>query len=139
MDERTTTTNREPTDVIWGAVSDILFWSKIKGGLQRTGHPLRRIKTDLELVESLKVELPRLLILEMGNEAMNAFAVIQTLKEDEDYKSIPILAFCNHDDVAAFTRARELGADNIVTNGVFSTSMDDLVNELLKDEDDELL
>jgi len=139
MDETTTATDREPTDVIWGAVSDILFWSKIKGGLQRTGHPLRRIKTDLELVESLKVELPRLLILEMGNEAMNAFAVIQTLKEDEDYKSIPILAFCNHDDVAAFTRARELGADNIVTNGVFSTSMDDLVNELLKDEDDELL
>ena len=137
MDE--TTSEREVTNVIWGAVSDVFFWSKIKGGMQRTGHPLRRIKTDLDLVESLKVELPLLLILDMGNEAMNAFAVIQTLKEDEAYKAIPILAFCNHDDVAAFTRAKTLGADNIVTNGVFSASMDDLVADLLKDEDDELL
>ncbi len=127
-----------PTNIVWGVVNDIMFWSKIKGGLKRTGYPLRRIRTDLELMETLKAETPGVIIVDMGNDAMNAFAVVQTLKEDERYQSIPILAFCNHDDVAAFTRARSLGANNVVTNGVFSVSMDDLVKELMEGDDDEL-
>ena len=126
------------TNIVWGVVSDIMFWSKIKGGLQRTGYPLRRIKTDLELMETLKVETPAVIIVDMSNDAMNPFAVIQTLKEHDEYRSIPILAFCNHDNVAAFTRARTLGADNVVTNGVFSMSMDDLVTALVQRNDDEL-
>lgn len=128
-----------PSNIVWGVVTDILFWSKIKGGLQRTGYPLRRIRTALELMETLKNETPSVIIVDMGNDAMNAFAVIQTLKEDEEYRSIPILAFCNHDDVAAFTRARTLGADKVVTNGVFSMSMDDLVTELVQGNDDDEL
>lgn len=127
-----------PTNIVWGVVHDIMFWSKIKAGLRRTGYPVRRIRTDLELMEMLKVETPGVIIVDMGNDAMNAFAVIQTLKENEEYQSIPILAFCNHDDVAAFTRARALGANNVVTNGVFSVSMDDLVTELMENNDDEL-
>ena len=130
------TNDTTPTNIVWGVVSDILFWSKIKGGLQRSGYPLRRIRTDLELMETLKAETPSVIIVDMGNEAMNAFAVIQTLKADEEYQSIPILAFCNHDDVAAFTRARTLGANKVVTNGVFSVSMDDLVAELIENSDD---
>ncbi len=131
----------EPTDdapltnIVWGVVNDILFWSKIKGGLKRSGYPLRRIRTDLELMETLKLETPSVIILDMGNDVLNPFAVIQTLKEHEDYQSIPILAYCNHDDVAAFTRARDLGADKIVTNGVFSVTMDNLVTELMEDSD----
>ena len=130
------TNDTTPTNIVWGVVSNILFWSKIKGGLQRSGYPLRRIRTDLELMETLKAETPSVIIVDMGNEAMNAFAVIQTLKADEEYQSIPILAFCNHDDVAAFTRARTLGANKVVTNGVFSVSMDDLVTELIENSDD---
>ncbi len=133
-----TTDDAAPTNIVWGVVHDIMFWSKIKEGLKRTGYPVRRIRTDLELMETLKVETPGVIIVDMGNDAMNAFAVIQTLKEDERYQAIPILAFCNHDNVAAFTRARELGANNVVTNGVFSVSMDDLVKELMESADDEL-
>tara|TARA_B100000315_G_scaffold260775_1_gene325093 strand:- start:9921 stop:10334 length:414 start_codon:yes stop_codon:yes gene_type:complete len=134
-----TTHDAPPANIVWGVVNDILFWSKIKGGLQRTGYPLRRIRTDLELMETLKRETPSVIIVDMGNDTMNAFAVIQTLKEDEEYKEIPVLAFCNHDDVAAFTRARTLGADKVVTNGVFSMSMDDLVTELIQGNDDDEL
>lgn len=135
-----TTNDEPPTNIVWGVIHDIMFWSKIKAGLQRTGYPVRRIRTDLELMEMLKVETPGVIIVDMGNDAVNAFAVVQTLKENEEYQSIPILAFCNHDDVAAFTRARALGANNVVTNGVFSVSMDDLVTELMEqhNDDDEL-
>jgi len=133
-----TTNDEAPTNIVWGVIHDIMFWSKVKAGLQRTGYPVRRIRTDLELMEMLKVETPGVIIVDMGNDAMNAFAVVQTLKEDERYQDIPILAFCNHDDVAAFTRARTLGANNVVTNGVFSVSMDTLVTELMEDNDDEL-
>ena len=44
-------------------------------------------------------------------------------------KTIPILAFANHEEVDTFNRARALGVTKIVSRNEFSARLKDLVEE----------
>ena len=46
-------------------------------------------------------------------------------------KTIPILAFANHEEVDTFNRARALGVTKIVSRNEFSSRLKDLVEEIL--------
>jgi DNA-binding NarL/FixJ family response regulator len=67
----------------------------------------------------------------MNDERLDAFQALETLKSDTSMKTLPILAFANHQEIDTFNRARALGVTKIVSRNEFSSRLKDLVEEVL--------
>jgi DNA-binding NarL/FixJ family response regulator len=67
----------------------------------------------------------------MNDETLNAFQALETLTTSAQLKTIPILAFANHEEVDTFNRAKALGVRKIVSRNEFSTRLKDLVEEMI--------
>ena len=67
----------------------------------------------------------------MNDERLDAFQALETLKDDASMKTIPILAFANHEEVDTFNRAKALGVTKIVSRNEFSSRLKELVEEMI--------
>jgi PleD family two-component response regulator len=67
----------------------------------------------------------------MNDETLNAFQALEALKANTQLKTLPILAFANHEEVDTFNRAKALGVTKIVSRNEFSARLKDLVEEMI--------
>ena len=130
------TTNSLQTDqtdqkTILVAVTDIFFYTKVRDALMSKGHRIERARTQQDIGEKASATIPSAVIINMNDETLNAFQALETLKADARLKTIPILAFANHEEVDTFNRARALGVTKIVSRNEFSARLRDLVEEIL--------
>jgi PleD family two-component response regulator len=112
-------------------VTDIFFYTKVRDALLSKGYKLERARTQQDIAEKASASSPSAMILNMNDETLNAFQVLETLKTDTRLTTIPVLAFANHEEVDTFNRARALGVTKIVSRNEFSTRLKDLVEETL--------
>jgi PleD family two-component response regulator len=132
--DKTNQTDRiDPTDqkTILVAVTDIFFYTKVRDALMAKGYRIERARTQQDIAEKASAAIPSACILNMNDERLNAFHALETLKADAGMKTIPILAFANHEEVDTFNRARALGVTKIVSRNEFSSRLKDLVEEIL--------
>jgi hypothetical protein len=80
---------------------------------------------------------PKLLIFDLGNEAVPWRKWIATLRSSPATRRIPILGFGPHVNVAVMTAAREAGADEVVGRSRFMSAMPDLITRLARAWDHE--
>jgi PleD family two-component response regulator len=112
------------------AVTDIFFYTKVRDALMSKGYRIERARTQQDIAEKASAILSAF-ILNMNDETLNAFQALETLTADARLKTIPILAFANHEEVDTFNRARALGVTKIVSRNEFSARLKDLVEEVL--------
>ena len=112
------------------AVTDIFFYTKVRDVLMSKGYRIERALTQQDIAEKSST-IPSAFILNMNDETLNAFQTLETLTADARLKTIPILAFANHEEVDTFNRARALGVTKIVSRNEFSARLKDLVEEIL--------
>ena len=112
------------------AVTDIFFYTKVRDALMSKGYKIERARTQQDIAEKALATIPSAFILNMNDERLNAFQALETLKADAGMKTIPILAFANHEEVDTFNRARALGVTKIVSRNEFSSRLKDLVEEM---------
>ena len=112
------------------AVTDIFFYTKVRDVLMSKGYRIERARTQQDIAEKSST-IPSAFILNMNDETLNAFQALDTLAADARLKTIPILAFANHEEVDTFNRARALGVTKIVSRNEFSARLKDLVEEIL--------
>ena len=112
------------------AVTDIFFYTKVRDVLMSKGYRIERARTQQDIAEKSST-IPSAFILNMNDETLNAFQTLETLTADARLKTIPILAFANHEEVDTFNRARALGVTKIVSRNEFSARLKDLVEEIL--------
>jgi PleD family two-component response regulator len=112
-------------------VTDIFFYTKVRDALMSKGHRIERARTQQDIGEKASATIPSAVILNMNDETLNAFQALETLKTDARLKTIPILAFANHEEVDTFNRARALGVTKIVSRNEFSARLRDLVEEVM--------
>jgi PleD family two-component response regulator len=112
-------------------VTDIFFYTKVRDALMSKGHRIERARTQQDIGEKASATIPSAVILNMNDETLNAFQALETLKADARLKTIPILAFANHEEVDTFNRARALGVTKIVSRNEFSARLRDLVEEVM--------
>ena len=132
------TTNSDQTDridktdqkTILVAVTDIFFYTKVRDALMAKGYRFERARTQQDIVEKTSGAIPSAFILDMNDERLNAFQTLETLAADARLKTIPILAFANHEEVDTFHRAKALGVTKIVSRHEFSSRLKDLVEEV---------
>jgi PleD family two-component response regulator len=133
------TTNSHQTDridkpdqtTILVGVTDIFFYSKVRDALMSKGYRIERARTQQDIADKASATSPSAVILNMNDETLNAFQALETLKANAHLKTIPILAFANHEEVDTFNRARALGVTKIVSRNEFSARLKDLVEEMI--------
>jgi PleD family two-component response regulator len=74
---------------------------------------------------------PSAVIVNLNEDTFDAFNAVTEIKDQDALKSVPILAFANHEEVDAWKRAKELGVNKIVSRNEFSSRMRALVEELI--------
>ncbi|MDP1947355.1 MAG: histidine kinase [Nitrospirota bacterium] len=128
---QTDKTDQKDQRTILVGVTDIFFYTKVRDALMAKGYKIERARTQQDIADKTSTMSPSAFILNMNDETLNAFQALETLKADASLKSIPILAFANHEEVDTFNRARTLGVTKIVSRNEFSARLKDLVEEVL--------
>ena len=123
--------NQTNQKTILVGVTDIFFYTKVRDALMAKGYKIERARTQQDIADKASAMTPSAFILNMNDETLNAFQALETLKADTNSKSIPILAFANHEEVDTFNRARTLGVTKIVSRNEFSARLKDLVEDVL--------
>lgn len=113
------------------AVSDVFFYTKIRDALLPKGYVLERIRTQDEVPAKAASLHPTAMILNMNDEALDAFKALEQMKGDASLNTIPVLAFANHEEVETWRRAKKLGVNKIVSRNEFSSRIRDLMEEML--------
>ncbi|MDA2910726.1 histidine kinase [Nitrospiraceae bacterium AH_259_D15_M11_P09] len=116
------------------AVSDVFFYTKIRDALLPKGYVLERIRTQDEVPAKAASLHPTAMILNMNDEALDAFKALEQIKGDASLNTIPILAFANHEEVETWRRAKELGVNKIVSRNEFSSRTRDLMEDMLSSQ-----
>jgi PleD family two-component response regulator len=124
--------NTDTTDqkTVLVGVTDIFFYTKVRDALMSKGYRIERARTQQDIAEKASASLPSAFILNMNDETLNAFQALETLTADARLRTIPVLAFANHEEVDTFNRARALGVTKIVSRNEFSARLKDLVEEV---------
>lgn len=116
------------------AVTDIFFYTKIRDALLPLGYTLERARSQNEVADKAVTLRPSALIVNMNDQTLDAFQALEEVKNAEGLKTIPVLAFANHEEVDTFRRAKDLGVTKIVSRNEFSSRMRDLVEEVIRSE-----
>ena len=113
------------------AVSDVFFYTKIRDALLPKGYVLERARTQDDVPAKAESLHPCAMILNMNDEKLDAFLALAQIKGHDRFKTIPVLAFANHEEVDTWKRARELGVTKIVSRNEFSSRTRDLLEEMV--------
>jgi PleD family two-component response regulator len=123
--------DRTDPKTILVAVTDIFFYTKVRDALMAKGYQIERARTQQEVAEKASATIPSAFIVNMNDDRFDALQALETLKADARLKTIPILAFANHEEIDTFNRARALGVTKIVSRNEFSSRLRDLVEEVI--------
>jgi PleD family two-component response regulator len=117
--------------IILVAVNDVFFYTKLRDALKPQGFALEKARTHAEVADKAGALRPAAVVLNINDEGLDAFKALEALKSDARSKSIPVLAFANHEEVDNWKRAQRLGVTKIVSRNEFSSRTLELVQEVV--------
>ena len=120
----------ESTKNVLVAVSDVFFYTKIRDAFKPAGYTLQRAKSEKDVEVKAKSLQPIAIILNMNDPVLNGTQTLQTIKQDDELKHIPVLAFANHEEIDTWRAAKELGINKIVSRNEFSARTLALLEEV---------
>ena len=134
------TTNSHQTDkidqtdqkTILVAITDIFFYTKVRDALLSKGYRLEKARQQQDIAGKASSVNPSAVILDINDLSLDAFQALETLKADPCFKTIPTLAYANHEEVETWNRAKTLGVTKIVSRNEFSSRTRELVEELTR-------
>lgn len=112
------------------AITDLFFYTKVRDALRQSEYQLEKARVQQDIVDKALSAHPSVIIFNMNDLTLDAFQALQQLKADPLLKSIPTLAFANHEEVDTWNRARTLGVTKVVSRNEFSARLKDLVEEV---------
>jgi len=127
------TDKKDKTDqkTILVAVTDIFFYTKVRDSLLPRGYTLERARAQDEIAVKASTAHPAAVILNMNDDTLNAFQALETLRDDPQFRGLPILAFANHEEIETWNRAKSMGVTRIVSRNEFSARTRDLIEETM--------
>lgn len=118
-----------PTTILV-AITDLFFYTKVRDALRQPEYRLEKARTQQDIVDKAVSASPRVILFNMNDLTLDAFQALEKLKADPRLKSIPTLAFANHEEVDTWNRAKALGVTKVVSRNEFSARTRELVEEL---------
>ncbi len=113
------------------AVNDIFFYTKLRDALKPHGYVLERVRVQDEVVKKASEVNPAAVVLNMNDPSVDGLKALEALRTDPGVKTVPVLAFANHEEVETWNRAKALGVTKIVSRNEFSARTRELVEEMI--------
>jgi DNA-binding NarL/FixJ family response regulator len=114
-------------------VPDLLFGSRIQGGLTAAGHEVELIADERRLRERLSdpsAPAANVLVVDLTNEDLDGAALLESLSGGEDLAGMRTLAFYSHVDVRVRERAEQAGFDAVVPRSRMAREGPQLIERL---------
>ncbi|MGI9081778.1 MAG: hypothetical protein ACR2FZ_05785 [Thermoleophilaceae bacterium] len=108
---------------------DLLFGSKVEGGLGMAGHAVSRFDSDERL--RVAASFHDLLIVDLTAEGLDGPALVTSMRERGELEAVPTLGFYSHVDQETRRRAEEAGFSRVVPRSRMAREMAALVDGLL--------
>jgi hypothetical protein len=136
--------------------NDVFFLPRLQDGATQIGFQLDQLDPSLwpaeapgravplteplegpeaELVRSVVTDPPALILVDLASEGIPWARWIQVLKTSSATRRVPLLAFGPHVEAASLDRARQLGADHVVTRGQLQANLADLLRRAARPAD----
>ena len=111
---------------------DLLFGSKVEGGLRIAGHTVNRFDSE----EPLRVaaSFHDLLIVDLTAEHIDGPALVQSMRANGELEAVPTLGFYSHVDQETRRSAEAAGFSRVVPRSRMAREMATLVEGLLPPE-----
>ena len=108
---------------------DLLFGSKVEGGLRIAGHTVNRFDSE----EALRVaaSFHDLVIVDLTAEDLDGAAVVESMRARGELGAVPTLGFYSHVDQETRRRAEAAGFSRVVPRSRMVREMAALVDGLL--------
>ena len=108
---------------------DLLFGSKVEGGLRIAGHTVNRF--DAEQPFRVAAAFHDLVILDLTAEGIDGPALLESMRTDGELEAVPTLGFYSHVDQETRRRAEAAGFSRVVPRSRMAREMAALVEGLL--------
>lgn len=108
---------------------DLLFGSKVQGGLAAAGHEVNRFDTEDQVRPAAAFH--DLLIVDLTAEGIDGPAAVRSMRERGELGAVPTLGFYSHVDHDMRRRAEQAGLSRVVPRSRMAREMAALVAGLL--------
>jgi CheY-like chemotaxis protein len=108
-------------------VADLLFASRIRGVAALVGVPVATVSTPAALLNNVRTQRPRLILIDLDARVGDAAALIAELKADPELRTLLVVAFGSHLDREALQAARSAGADRVLARSAFVRELQPLL------------
>lgn len=108
---------------------DLLFGSKVEGGLGLAGHTVNRFDSDEKL--RVAASFHDLVIVDLTAEGLDGPGLVTSMRERGELEAVPTLGFYSHVDQETRRRAEEAGFSRVVPRSRMAREMAALVDGLL--------
>lgn len=108
---------------------DLLFGSRVEGGLKVAGHDVNRFDTEDRV--RVAAAFHDLLVVDLTSADIDGPALVQSMREKGELEAIPTLGFYSHVDQEMRARAEKSGFSRVVPRSRMAREMGKLVDGLL--------
>ncbi len=123
MRERLQTVMASGVPLVFAAVTDMFFCSKIDSVAGIVGVKVFKALDALQLEQGLAGPAPRLILLDLNSSALAPIETIRRIKGDARLARIPIVGFLSHVQQDLAQQAREAGCDRVMSRSAFSSGL----------------
>lgn len=108
---------------------DLLFGSKVEGGLRAGGHEVERYDD----ADTARAAAPaaELLVVDLTGDSYDGPALVQAMRTASELNDLPVLGFYSHVEHDVRMRAEEAGFDRVVPRSRMAREMAALVDGML--------
>jgi PleD family two-component response regulator len=114
---------REVKRRVVALVDDMFFAAKIRETARALGIELKIARTIDAVIEAAATEDTRLIIADLHASCCDPFALAGRLKADKRLKTIPLIGFFSHVQLALQQQAAQAGYDRILPRSSFSKNL----------------
>ncbi len=108
---------------------DLLFGSKVEGGLGAAGHSVERFESD-EVVRAAVAAGVDVLVVDLGAEGVDGPGLVESLRRSGELGGAPALGFYPHVEQETRRRAEAAGFDLVVPRSRMAREGAELVDRL---------
>ena len=108
---------------------DLLFGSRVEGGLKVAGHTVNRFNDEAAL--RVAAGFHDIVVMDLTDPTFDGPALLESMRAEDELGAVPTLGFYSHVDQEMRTRAETAGFSRVVPRSRMAREMDALVGGLL--------
>jgi len=109
---------------------DIILQKNIKSALELAGFDVVQLFVGEKIKETIKKEKPSLILLDLMLPEKDGYHILKDLKEDKNFKKIPVIVLTVIDTKSSIAECKMLGADDYLSKSNYS--LEEIVEKVKK-------